>query len=474
MRPGDKIKFAMTTDQEAATALEQLQTQAKETKPTPGFVSYKLQPRAGDGLKEIDLNADGGEGYDDEALAQYVTSFNIATGGHTGDAETMARTVALAVKNGVAFGAQPSYVDKEGWGRRALDVDPHVLRDQVVSQVSALMGIAEAYGGTVRYLKPHGALYHATHQKPEHTKAVREAARILNLPLMLMPKSPYATFGEGFAERAYDGDSLRPRDKPGAVIHDPALAAQQGLDLAENPKVHSICIHSDSDNAVEVAKAVRSALDSKYTVKPFVSINEFQKRFRPQFGLVPRHGDGLRTVDLNADAGEGFADEELCKYVTSVNVACGGHVGDSQTMAEAVNIAKKAGVTIGAQPSYMDKEGFGRRKLDTEPELLRNQVIAQVSALMAIAKAHGTEVKYLKPHGALYHTTLSGGPQAEAVREAAAILKLPLMLMPKSPWATYGEGFAERAYDGDSLRPRDKPGAVTLRRRFTPKIFLKN
>ena len=101
--------------------------------------------------------------------------------------------------------------------------------------MSALQGICDAYGGKVRYIKPHGALYHTTHGGGPQAKAVREAAQILQLPLMLMPKSPWATIGEGFAERAYDGDSLRSRDKPGAVIHNPPEAAQQAMNLAKDP-----------------------------------------------------------------------------------------------------------------------------------------------------------------------------------------------------------------------------------------------
>ena len=101
--------------------------------------------------------------------------------------------------------------------------------------------------------------------------AVHQAAQMLGLPLLLMPRSPWATFGEGFSERAYDGDELRSREKEGAVIHDPDEAARQALKLAVRANLHSICVHGDSPNAVIVASAVRSALESEggFMLRPF-------------------------------------------------------------------------------------------------------------------------------------------------------------------------------------------------------------
>ena len=93
-------------------------------------------------------------------------------------------------------------------------------------------------------------------------EAVFEAARMLDLPLLLMPSSKWAAYGEGFAERAYDGDTLRPRDREGAVIHDPVLAAEQGVSLAQRADLHTICVHGDSPNAVNVAREVRAGLES--------------------------------------------------------------------------------------------------------------------------------------------------------------------------------------------------------------------
>jgi KipI family sensor histidine kinase inhibitor len=274
MRPGDRIRFAQTSLDDAVTALRKLRVQACETLPTqsryPALpIKFKPTPRNGLTLKRIDLNADAGEGFDDAGLLEYVTSVNIACGGHVGTPESIARTVALAAKAGAGIGAHPSFVDKEGFGRVALDTSPDELRNQILWQVNALDGICRGFGRRVQYIKPHGALYHVVLAGGLQGRAVYEAAQLLQLPLLLMPKSPVATFGEGFAERAYDGDSLRPRDKPGAVIHDPHEAAQQAISLAACPSIHSICVHGDSPNAVTVAKAVRTALDKEFQVSPF-------------------------------------------------------------------------------------------------------------------------------------------------------------------------------------------------------------
>ena len=117
----------------------------------------------------------------------------------------------------------------------------------------------------------------------------------------------------------------------------------------------------------------------------------------------------VRTIDLNADAGEGDDerpmgdDAALIPLVSSVNVACGGHAGDRTTMARTVALALRAGVAIGAHPSYPDRDGFGRRPMAIEPAVLAASLADQVGALVAVATAAGTRVRHLKPHGALYH-----------------------------------------------------------------------
>ena len=143
----------------------------------------------------------------------------------------------------------------------------------MLGQASALAGLCQRVGGSARvsYIKPHGALYHAVMEGGEQGEAVRAAAQLLELPLLLMPRSPWATYGEGFAERAYDGDALRPREKEGALIHDPVEAAQQAVALANaHADLHSICVHGDSPDAVTIARAVRSALEGEgYRLEAF-------------------------------------------------------------------------------------------------------------------------------------------------------------------------------------------------------------
>jgi UPF0271 protein len=192
--------------------------------------------------------------------------------GSTGTPTSLAHTVSLAARAGASIGAHPSFVDREGFGRTAQDTAPLELRDQVLFQVGALDALCRGVGRRVQYIKPHGALYHAIMAGGAQGEAVFEASRLLELPLLLMPQSKWATYGEGFAERAYDGDLLRPRDQEGAVIHDPWLAAKQGVLLAARRNVHTICVHGDSPNAVVVAKAVRAGLETAgYDVRSFVA-----------------------------------------------------------------------------------------------------------------------------------------------------------------------------------------------------------
>ena len=130
------------------------------------------------------------------------------------------------------------------------------------------------------------------------------------------------------------------------------------------------------------------------------------------------------TVDLNADLGESFGvwrlgdDDAMLDVVTSANVACGFHAGDAATLAHTCRAAAKRGVRIGAQVSYNDLAGFGRRFIDATPEELMADVIYQIGALQALAHAAGSTVSYVKPHGALYNTIVSNHRQARAVAQA--------------------------------------------------------
>ncbi|WP_307828115.1 5-oxoprolinase subunit PxpA [Nocardioides sp. SYSU D00038] len=216
--------------------------------------------------RTIDLNADLGEEVtDDSALLAVVTSANVACGYHAGSAAIMRAVCAEAAERGVSVGAQVSYADRAGFGRVARDVAPDLLREQVTDQVGTLAEIAAAAGTAVRYLKPHGALYHRVLDDAEQAAAVLAGSGAL--PVLGMPGELLTQAGavgrtvhhEGFPDRGYGDDGrLLPRDHPDALVGDPDEVATRALLLAEN--VDSLCVHGDSPGAVEHARAVRRAL----------------------------------------------------------------------------------------------------------------------------------------------------------------------------------------------------------------------
>jgi UPF0271 protein len=217
----------------------------------------------------VDLNADLGEEVtDDEALLELVTSANVACGYHAGNAEIMRAVCASAVRRGVSVGAQVSYNDRPNFGRVARDVAPDLLRDQVADQVGTLSAIAEAEGTSVRYLKPHGALYHRIIDDHEQARAVLAGSG--TLPVLGMEGAVVLDLAradgrgvllEGFPDRAYGDDGrLVPRDQPGAVLSDSDTIAANAVELAR--EVDSVCVHGDSPGAVGHARAVRRALEA--------------------------------------------------------------------------------------------------------------------------------------------------------------------------------------------------------------------
>jgi 5-oxoprolinase (ATP-hydrolysing) subunit A len=239
----------------------------------------------------LDLNSDLGEGYghwalgDDAALLGVVTSANVACGFHAGDPATIDRTVRTATEHGVAIGAQVSYPDLVGFGRREIDVAPDDLTADVLYQIGALEAFARAAGSRVRYVKPHGALYNRIARDPVQAAAVVEAIHRYDptLPLLTLPGSAamraaedagIPAVGEGFADRAYTGEGrLVSRREPGAVLHDPGRVAARAVVMATEGRVEtvdggevavevrSLCVHGDTPGAVDLAKAVRAALD---------------------------------------------------------------------------------------------------------------------------------------------------------------------------------------------------------------------
>lgn len=221
--------------------------------------------------RHIDLNADLGEEVtDDAALLAVVTSANIACGYHAGNAAIMRAVCEQAAEHGVSVGAQVSYGDRENFGRVARDVAPDVLRDQVADQVETLSSIAAAAGTTVRYVKPHGALYHRVLDDEEQAAAVLEgsgALPVLGMPGALLRGAERAgrvVLLEGFPDRGYGADGrLLPRDQPGALLEDADAIVEHALALAEDVDSHldSLCVHGDSPGAVDHAAAVRQALE---------------------------------------------------------------------------------------------------------------------------------------------------------------------------------------------------------------------
>jgi len=219
----------------------------------------------------VDLNADLGEEITDDAgLLAVVTSANVACGYHAGSPAIMRAVCAEAAARGVAVGAQVSYADRANFGRVALDVDYATLREQVADQVGTLAEIAAAEGTAVTYVKPHGALYHRTRDDLEQARAVLDGSVVASagLPVLGMPgellraaaEAGRETWLEGFPDRAYDGDRLRPRDRPGALVEAEDDIVANALALA--PRVLSLCLHGDSPGAVAHAVAVRRALEA--------------------------------------------------------------------------------------------------------------------------------------------------------------------------------------------------------------------
>jgi 5-oxoprolinase (ATP-hydrolysing) subunit A len=248
----------------------------------------------------VDLNADLGESFgawrlgDDDAMLDVVTSANVACGFHAGDPLTLRRACARAVARGVAIGAQVSYRDLAGFGRREMTVPPAELEAEIVYQIAALDGIARTEGGRVSYVKPHGALYNRAARDREQAAAIAAAVASYDpgLPLLTLPGSATEAAAEevrlravteAFADRGYaDDGSLVPRSQPGALITDPAAVAARAVamvtegvvDTVEGHRLElaprSVCVHGDTPGAVALASAVRAALEQAgVTLAPF-------------------------------------------------------------------------------------------------------------------------------------------------------------------------------------------------------------
>ncbi|MGB9224269.1 LamB/YcsF family protein [Mycobacterium sp.] len=238
----------------------------------------------------IDINADLGEGFgvwrlgDDDAMLGIVTSANVACGFHAGDPAGLVRVCRSAAEAGVRIGAQVSYRDLAGFGRRFIDVAAEDLLADVVYQIGALQAIAHACGSAVCYVKPHGALYNTIVTNREQAAAVASAVRLVDatLPVLGITGSAFfdeaaraglRTVAEAFADRAYRPDGqLVSRREAGAVLRDPDEIAQRVARMVNSGyvtavdgtqvaiAVESVCVHGDSPGAVQIAAAVRDQL----------------------------------------------------------------------------------------------------------------------------------------------------------------------------------------------------------------------
>lgn len=225
-------------------------------------------------MRCIDLNADLGEGGTADAeLLAWVTSANIACGGHAGSEPTMRRSIELARAAGVAIGAHPGYEDPEHFGRRAMTLPLAEVTDLVQRQVEKLNALATEAGARLHHVKPHGALYNQAVRDPLLVAAVVEGiTRVApGCILYALPGSALAAAGrmagltvhaEGFADRRYrDDGSLMPRGEPGAVIKEVEAAVAQALEIAASGNIDTLCIHGDGATAVAMLRAVRAAFD---------------------------------------------------------------------------------------------------------------------------------------------------------------------------------------------------------------------
>jgi 5-oxoprolinase (ATP-hydrolysing) subunit A len=224
---------------------------------------------------KIDLNCDMGELEDaqhEAALMEYITSANIACGGHAGDHATMQRTTRLAMERGVKIGAHPGYPDPANFGRIEMPLSAAEIAATVYEQIERLDAVVRHLGGRMVHVKPHGALYNVAVRNETVARAIGAGIARWNpqttvfglagAPMLDWWRDMGLTVAaEGFADRRYEPDgTLRSRKFPDALITDPQAAAAQAVRLAEEGVVQTICVHGDTPGAVQILKACREAL----------------------------------------------------------------------------------------------------------------------------------------------------------------------------------------------------------------------
>ena len=243
-------------------------------------------PAARPNATTLAINCDMGESFalykmgDDEGMMPHITIANIACGFHASDPSVMAHTVRLAKRHNVKVGAHPSLPDLQGFGRREMKMRPEELTDCIVYQVGALKGFLEREGMALFHVKPHGSLYGMAARSPEVAKAVADAAKVFNVPVLGMagtlheqvyPAEGLQFISEYYADLEYADDGLLIITRQHQAV-DPKRAAKRALRAVREGVVEStngkavrvradcICVHSDTPNAVEVAQAVKAAV----------------------------------------------------------------------------------------------------------------------------------------------------------------------------------------------------------------------
>jgi 5-oxoprolinase (ATP-hydrolysing) subunit A len=246
----------------------------------------------------VDLNADLAEGDElsaaDVAVLASVTSVSLACGFHAGNRHVMRDTAAAALAGDVVIGAHVSFRDRDGFGRRTIEVAPAQLIDDIVEQCEVLDEVVGSVGGTVAFVKPHGALYNMMYADSPTAAAVVDAvarygrrvivAQAGSAVVDLARRANIRLVPEGFPDRAYLPDGrLAPRDGTGAVVEDPAAVARRAVSMVDRGgieavdgtwtpvEVETLCIHGDSPRAPAAAREVRAVLESQGIVlAPFV------------------------------------------------------------------------------------------------------------------------------------------------------------------------------------------------------------
>jgi len=238
-------------------------------------------------LKQVLLNCDLGEGYDDvdRKVMPFIDQANIACGGHAGDTDSMQTTVGLALKRSVSIGAHPSYPDKENFGRVSINYEPEHLLNSLLKQVSSLEEICKAQGAKLDYIKAHGALYNDSAKNSNLMNMLLKLAKSFQCGLMLPAQLGQQSFSqaaneygvklirEGFADRSYtDEGFLVPRSTDGAVYENIEHVVQQASLFAKgkpvishngkplNLKADSICVHGDNEKAIEALQRIYDTL----------------------------------------------------------------------------------------------------------------------------------------------------------------------------------------------------------------------